>query len=172
MNDHNIQKRGQTLPEYALAFGIFFVAIIITLSISVSLFQPFQTSAQEISESDRIANQLVQSTFISDTGQKYVTSDECVVTAVQMFQEPPDSTPLENCQYDDSIETLTYKEYLGIENVSGARIRVIDEERTTVTYNSVDLEFGDDVPTQAQTSRSVRFITINNNIYQLEVVSW
>lgn len=172
----NDSKRGQTLPEFALAFGIFFLVILITFSVSYSLFQPFSTTSEQVSEADRVTNQLVQSTFVEKTDQTYVTSDRCILSTVQAFNgEDPEIYPTE-CGYTSDINSLEYDDYFALSEQRGAQVTIVDDSQNTVVYNSggdsVELKFGDNIPDQAQTTVSKRFVRVNGSLYQLEVVLW
>lgn len=169
--------KGQTLPEFALAFGIFFLVVLVTFSVSYSLFEPFSTTSERVSTADRVSNQLVQSTFVESGDQTYVTSDRCIISSVQALNGESTELYTEECGYTSEIQSQSYEEYFGLSPERGAKITIVDNDSNNVVYSTADgpieLTFGDDsVPDQAETTVSKRFVKVNDSIYQLEVILW
>lgn len=165
------RNRGQTLPDYAIAFGIFMLAILIAFSSSSELFDPYQSEQERISESNRIGNQLVQTTLISDQTQQYILDEECTVSAFQAFKGNS-TTIYDKCYYTDNIDDSTYREYMGMKEQRSVNVALINSSGATIQVNGVTLTFGSNVPDVANTTNSYRMVKLNGAHYRLRVTTW
>lgn len=165
-------KEGQTLPDFALAFGIFIIGIGVAFGATSSLFQQYNTNQDYISEGDRIANQLISNTLIEEDGTRYMLSQECTVTVFQAFNEESVQAD-EKCGYNSSIENQTVNEYFGHgDEGGGINFSIVDAENNIVTHNGQELETGNSIPDIANTTTSIRLIEFSGEVYELRVVVW
>lgn len=166
------QNRGQTLPDYVVAFGIFFLAISLAFGSTYSLFTPFESTYERVGEGDRVANTLVQTTFTEQGTRHYVLDADCTASAVNAFNGNSTQT-YKKCNYDSStITSVTHEKYIGLEKGTNIHVEIVDSSGNIATVNSTDLVFGDNVPTTANTSNSVRMVDINGDLYKLRVTVW
>lgn len=165
------QNRGQTLPDYAIAFGIFMLAVLIAFSATSELFEPYQTGQERIGESNRIANNLIHTTLISDDTQQYVLDGDCTSSAFQAFKGNS-PTLYDKCNYSDNIDDVPYRDYFGIKDDRAIRVAVIDTSGSVVSHNGVTLEFGSTVPDVANTTNAYRMVRLDGDEYRLRVTTW
>lgn len=171
MIHQNNSKIGQTLPDFAIAFGIFMLAVLISFSATHTLFQPYQTTQERIGEADRLANRLTYTTFTTPQEKPYVLDKDCTVSAIESFNGN-NPTLYDKCQYTSNIKSITYKEYLGISDRRGVRVVIVDANGNIESLNGTTLKFGSTVPEKANTTNSYRMVYLNGNIYRLKVTAW
>lgn len=173
MFENGSGQNGQTLPDFALAFGVFMIAITIAYSSTTVLFAPYQTTQERIGESDRIANRLVTTTLTaeSEVPHRYVLEQDCVTSA---FDAINGNSPTlhDKCDYTDDIDDVDYSTYLGLEEERGMRIAIIDADANVVTRDGVTLEAGGNVPEVAETTNAYRMVKIDGDLFRLRVTVW
>lgn len=168
---NNSSGSGQTLPDFAIAFGIFMLAVVISFSATSTLFQPYQTTQERIGEADRVANHLTYTTFAEEDANQYILDEDCTVSGMEALQGS-NPTLHDKCRYDSSINDNTYREYLGLEEDREIHVTIVDADGNIETLDGTTLEFGADIPEVADTTNSYRMVQINDNIYRLKVTIW
>lgn len=164
-------NRGQTLPDYAIAFGIFMLAVLLAFASTTQLFEPYQSEQERIGEANRIANNLSHTTLVSDETQQYILDEDCTVSAFQAFKG--NSTTLySKCDYTSDISSIGYREYFGIKDDRAINVNIVDESGSTITKSGVQLSFGSDVPDVANTTNAYRMVKLDNTEYRIRVTTW
>lgn len=165
------KNRGQTIPDYAIAFGVFMLAVILAFSATSQLFEPYESQQERIGESNRIANNLIHTSLISDSTSQYVLDKDCTVSAFQAFKG--NSTTLyDKCHYTDDIDDMSHREYMGMKNDRAVHVAIVDDSNSAISKDGVQLSFGSDVPDAANTTNSYRMIKLDGDEYRLRVTTW
>lgn len=131
-------ERGQTTLDFAIAMGLFLLAVAFTFSFVPSMTAPFVETHQDGSvASDRIASHLSEGA-LGDPNEPFVVNESC---ATHFFDDDP-SQPPSHCGYSGD----GYKERVGVSDRIDVRVEVLhvnttatnaDRFRTVCTNGSV-----------------------------------
>jgi hypothetical protein len=119
--------RGQTVIDFAIAMGVFLVAVAFVFTFIPSLTTPFVEGDQDRSvTADRVASHLAEG-GLGDPADPFVVDDDC---ARPFFDESNNSIPA-SCGYSGN----NLGEYVGVNT---------DRLQVNVTVEQIDPESGDD----------------------------
>lgn len=169
-------KRGQTAPEYPIAFGVFFFALLLSLSSLSPVLFPYITTSDQLASADRVADTIVQETYTNDTA--YTFSEPCVETAALSFRGQSVELHPE-CNYNaEQLEqiqngNLTVNEYFGIgQRQVKIQLKEINGPIVQIPNTTIDHQYGNDVPDKAEISSTARIVSVDGELYELEVTTW
>ena len=131
----NQDGRAQTTLDFAIAMGVFLLAVAFVFTFIPSLTSPFIDGNQEQSAiADRVASNLVEGS-LADPNDPYVLNTTCTTG----FFEETNGPETDHCGYTD--ETTDFRERIGVSdrpsvNVSLVRINATSRETTTLCEQS------------------------------------
>ncbi|MBP1986734.1 DUF7287 family protein [Halolamina salifodinae] len=160
--------RGQTVLDYAIGVGIFFVALTFVLATIPGMFSPFVGTGDT-----QIADRIATSTATDSLGapdQPYVLNRTCTVAFFEQMNGGP-SAPTD-CRFDTTATSLggvfaldsSQSVQIRIENGSG-NVAELGTDNTT-------LEAGNDPPGSTSVTTARRTVGIDGTTYWLEVRAW
>lgn len=164
-------NRGQTIPDYAIAFGVFMLAVLLAFAATSQLFEPYQSEQERIGEANRVANHLVHTSLLSDETQQYVLDKDCTVSAFQAFKGNS-PTLYDKCYYEDNIDDVSYRNYIGLKNDRAISVAIVDDSNSIITQNGVQMTFGSNVPDVANTTNAYRMVKLDGQQYRVRVTTW
>lgn len=159
--------RGQTVLDYAIAIGIFFVALVFVLGTIPGMFAPFVASSGDTQVADRLASSLAGDTLGSPS-EPFVLNGTCTEAFFEQL-EIGNAAP-ESCRFDTSATTL--RAMFSLDGTTNARVEIIRADGTTVTRNGTDLVAGETPPTRQTVSTARRTVGIDGETLTLEVHVW
>lgn len=116
-------QRGQTTLDFAIAMGIFLVALTFVFAFVPGMLQPFEESGpEETTLSNRVAKQLAGEALV-DPGEAPVLDISCTL---EFFRTSPTGSP--ECAFDQSVSVPDRSDSVFVD-----RIGVKDRQRLNVT---------------------------------------
>lgn len=160
------RDRGQTVLDYAIAAGIFFVALTFVLGFIPGMFAPF-TGAETAQVADRYATSL-STDRLGHPSEPYLLNETCTEEFFHQVSGGDDAPS--TCRYDTSGDTL--EAVLG--SGPGIKINVTIQsfDGQTVTLNGQDLVAGDQVPRSQGVTTARRAVRLDGKTYHLLVRVW
>lgn len=134
MEPTTTDRRAQTTLDFAIAMGVFLLAVAFVFTFIPSLTAPFVDGNQEQSAvADRVASNLVEGS-LADPDRPYVLN----VTCTTGFFEPDDSATVDGCGYNTSTDK--FRKRIGVSdrsrvNITIVRIDAATRDRTTLCYD-------------------------------------
>jgi len=160
--------RGQTTVDFAIAISIFLVAVVFTLTLVPSLFQPYDNTAEEQAVSDRAATTL-SSNVLTNPQDKYILDNNCTEEFFQQMTGTASNVGT-NCRFPDN--TFSLREMFRFSNGVFMNVTIEDTSGNVQTFNGTEMRAGDSVPDVADTTVSTRVVLFNGDKHYLKVVTW
>ena len=180
--DNIMNNRGQTPPEYPIAFGIFIFAVFLTLGSLSSVLLPYSSSAQEYSLANA-STDIISQEFVTEGEPNYILDHRCAEPAFRTLDgESPTIPP--DCQYSQQAlqqvqaGNLTAEEFLQLHSKQEQYyIALLDQSSSgsviTNPSTGYDYEIGTDPPDSAPNIISVdRIVLIDDTKVILRVIVW
>lgn len=116
-------RRAQTTLDFAIAMGVFLVALTFVFAFVPGMLQPFEEgSPEETTFGNRVANQLAGTTLV-DPGEVPVLDIGCTL---EFFRTNPTGSP--SCPFDQSVDVPGQSDPAFVD-----RLGVSDRQRLNVT---------------------------------------
>ncbi|MFC7155112.1 hypothetical protein ACFQPA_06535 [Halomarina halobia] len=153
--------RGQTTLDFAMAIGVFLLALVFALGVLPGMFAPFSgDSDAQVMKADRSAAHLSE----GHLGSPIRPTQLNATCTVAFFDN---ATPPAGCRYD----TPDLTEALGVE--SGTRVNVtIERAGAVATVDGTTLARGASPSRKGDVSTARRLVTLEGTTYQLVVRVW
>ena len=132
---HPPDRRAQTTLDFAIAMGVFLLAVTFVFTFIPSLTAPFIDGNQEQSAvADRVASNLVEGS-LADPNEPYVLD----VTCTNGFFDGTNESATDHCGYAN--DTTDYRERIGVSdrpkvNVSLVRVNATTRETEPMCYDA------------------------------------
>ena len=163
-------RRGQTVLDYAIGVGLFFVALVAVLGIIPGMFAPFTTGA-DAQIGDRVADSLA-SDVLGDPATPYVLDVECTWHFFEQLQTGTDAPTA--CRFDTTVDDP--EAMFGLDSTKSLHITISDFDGNVASLevdgDSRSLEAGDSIPTSASVTTARRNVHLDGQTYRLEVDVW
>ncbi|MEF8800031.1 MAG: hypothetical protein V5A38_00555 [Halolamina sp.] len=158
--------RGQTVLDFAVAVGIFFVALVFVLGTIPGIFAPF-ISGGSTQVADRTATSLAADTLgVPDT--PYVLNDTCTEG---FFRQLNGSGPAPlSCRFDTNASDL--HTMLALESAINIRVEIQDPDGSAATIDGTALVAGGTLPERSTVTTARRTVGLEGQSYTLEVHVW
>ena len=177
----NQNERAQTTLDFAIAMGVFLLAVAFVFTFIPSLTSPFIDGNQEQSAvADRVASNLVEGS-LADPNDPYVLDVACTTG----FFEGTNDSATDHCGYTQA--TTDFRERIGVSdrprvNVSLVRVNATSRERTTLCDDgngnvgtgscAVDYRVGGDPADAESVTVARRVVSIDGEDATLFVRVW
>jgi hypothetical protein len=180
--DNIMNNRGQTPPEYPIAFGIFIFAVFLTLGSLSSVLLPYSSSAQEYSIANSSAD-IISQEFASEGTPNYILESDCAEPAFRTLDGENPTVP-SDCQYSkqalENVQdgSLTAEEFLQLPTKEEQYyIALLDKSSSgsviTNPSTGYEYEIGTNPPDSAPNIISIdRIVLINDTKVILRVIVW
>jgi len=160
-------ERAQTVLDYGISVGIFFVALVFVLGTIPGIFAPFVGSNVDTQVADRLASSL-STDMLGSPQDQFILNATCTE---EFFIQLSDNGPAqESCRFDTTTADL--QTMFGLESTTNVRIEINHLNGTTGTLNGTTLVAGEAQPTQQSVSTAQRIVGIDGESHTLEVHVW
>jgi len=160
--------RGQTVLDYGIAVGIFFVALVFVLGTIPGMFAPF-TGSGDTQIADRVATSLGADT-LGTPDTPYVLNESCTegfFTQLETDGGEPAST---SCRFDATAADL--HGMLTLDSGVGIRVEIRNLDGTTAQLDGTTLVAGGTLPERSTVTTARRTVGFSGNSHTLEVHVW
>jgi hypothetical protein len=158
--------RGQTVLDFAIAVGIFFVALVFVLGTIPGIFAPF-ISGGDTQVADRTATALSADTLgIPDT--PYVLNETCTAGFFSQLNGGP--TAPTSCRFDTNASDL--HTMLALEATINIRVEIEDPDGSAATIDATSLVAGGTLPERSTVTTARRTVGLEGQSHTLEVHVW
>jgi len=154
--------RGQTVLDYGIAVGIFFVALVFVLGTIPGMFAPFVGGSGDTQVADRLASSLAAD-MLTHPSQPFVLNRTC--TDAFFDQMNNGTSAPEDCRFDTRAENL--QSVFALDATTDVRV-----ELSPVDGGGIDWGAGDSLPSGTSVSTARRTVGIDGETYTLEVHVW
>lgn len=158
--------RGQTVLDFAIAVGIFFVALVFVLGTIPGMFAPF-TGGGDTQVADRVATSLAADT-LGAPATPYVLNETC--TEGFFTQLDGGTAAPTTCRFDTNASDL--HTMLALDSTIGVRVEIQDQAGNTATLNGTTLVAGDALPERSTVTTARRTVGLDGQSHTLEVHVW
>ncbi|MFB6219985.1 MAG: hypothetical protein ABEH90_00980, partial [Halolamina sp.] len=159
--------RGQTILDYGIAVGIFFVALVFVLGTIPGMFAPFTGGSGDTQVADRIATSLAVDTLgAADT--PYVLNATC--TEAFFTQVTGGAAAPTTCDFDTTETDLNG--VFALDSTVDIRVEIETLDGSAATLDGTTLEAGDSLPDRMTVTTARRTVGIDGQTYTLEVHVW
>lgn len=162
--------RAQTVLDYGMAVGLFFVALVFVLGVVPGMFDPF-TAGSDTGIGDRVATSLAAD-HLGDPAEPYVLDEECTWEFFDQLNGG-DSAPT-HCRYDTDAADL--ESLFGVGSTTSLNVTVTDFSGDTVVFTYGDqsrtLTAGDPLPARSSVTTARRTVHLDGETYRLGVSVW
>jgi len=164
-------ERAQTVLDYAIGVGIFFVALTFVLATIPGMFSPF-VGTGDTQVADRVATATATGA-LGVPDQPYVLDRNCTVGFFQQLNDStgdPEWLDPGDCRFDTTATTPV--EMFALDSGQSAQIRIENADQAVATLDGVTLEAGNDPPGSTSVTTARRTVGIDGTTYWLEVRAW
>ncbi|GAB7093386.1 hypothetical protein JCM30237_05380 [Halolamina litorea] len=158
--------RGQTVLDYAIGMGVFFIALAFVIATIPGMFAPFVGTGDTL-VADRVAT-TAATERLGSPDDPYVLDRDCTVAFFEQVNGG-DAAP-SNCRFDTTATTLNG--VFGLDDTESIQLRIEDADRQPATLDGVTLEAGEDPPSSTSVTTARRTVGIDGATYWLEVRAW
>lgn len=162
--------RGQTVLDYAIGVGLFFVALVFVLGTIPGMFTPF-AAGTDAQVGDRVATSLA-SDRLGDPSTPYLLDTECTWEFFDQMRTGDDAPA--TCRYDTTVDSL--QPLFGLDAGTGINVSVTTLDGTTATLANggpaLTLAAGDAIPSGVSVTTARRNVRLEGATYRLEVHVW
>lgn len=155
--------RAQTVLDYGIAVGIFFVALVFVLGTIPGMFAPFVGGSGDTQVADRLASSL-SADMLADPGQPFVLNATCTDAFFEQLDGGPDAPG--TCRFDTSADDL--QGVFALDSTTNARVELSHVDGS----GAHDGTAGEALPTGTTVSTARRTVGIDGETYTLEVHVW
>lgn len=163
-------ERGQTVLDYAMAVGLFFVALVFVLGVVPGMFDPF-TAGTDTGVGDRVASSLAVDQ-LGDPTDPYVLNRTCTWSFFDQMQTGTDAPS--TCRFDTSVDDPVT--LFGLDDSTSLNVSITDFDETPVVLTdggpARTLQAGDPLPTKSSVTTARRNVHLAGQTYRLEVHVW
>lgn len=159
-------ERAQTVLDFAIGVGIFFVALTFVLATIPGMFSPF-VGAGDTQVADRVATSAATDAF-GGPDNPYVLNRTCTVAFFDRMENGT-SVPTD-CRFDTTATTL--REVFALDSSQSIQIRIENADQGVASIDGVALEAGNDPPSSTSVTTARRTVGIDGTTYWLEVRAW
>ncbi|MFW5937461.1 MAG: DUF7287 family protein [Halanaeroarchaeum sp.] len=160
-------ERGQTVLDYAIGVGIFFVAVAFVVATIPGMFTPF-VGTGDTQVADRVATSVATGT-LGSPDEPYVLDRRCTVAFFDQLQDEDNPAP-GDCRFDTSAKTVGEVFDLGVDE--SVQLRFEDADGDVATIDDTTLEAGAEPPDSTSVTITRRTVGIHGETYWLEVRAW
>ena len=161
--------RAQTVLDYGIAVGIFFVALVFVLGTIPGMFAPFVGGSGDTQVADRLASSL-SADMLADPGEPFVLNASC--TEGFFRQLDGGATAPGSCRFDTSPSATELTPMFALDSTTNVRVEIQRLDGSTRTLNATTLTAGDSLPSQTTISSARRTVGIDGETHTLEVHVW
>lgn len=158
--------RGQTVLDYAIGIGIFFVAVTFVVGTIPGMFTPF-VGAGDTQVADRVASSLATGT-LGSPDKPYVLDKNC--TAGFFDQMNDNGTASTECRFDTNATDLGA--VFALDSTQGINVQIENTTGVPATLDGTTLEAGRDPPPSTTVTSARRTVGIDDTTYWLVVQAW
>lgn len=163
-------ERGQTVLDYAMGVGLFFVALVFVFGIVPGMFDPF-TVGSDTGVGDRVASSLSVDQ-LGDPAEPYVLNEECTWEFFDQMQTGDDAPA--SCRFDTTVDGPAAM--YGLDSSTSLNVTITDFDDTPVVLSGAGgdrtLRAGEPLPTTSSITTARRNVHLAGRTYRLEVNVW
>jgi hypothetical protein len=160
--------RGQTVLDFAIAVGIFFVALVFVLGTIPGMFAPF-TGGGDTQVADRVATSLGADT-LGAPATPYVLNETCTEGFFRQLESDGATPAPTSCRFDTAAGDLYTM--LALDTTISIRVEIQDLDGNTATLNGTDLVAGGSLPERSTVTTARRTVGVDGHSHTLEVHVW
>jgi hypothetical protein len=165
--DLRVDDRGQTVLDYGIAVGIFFVALVFVLGAIPGMFAPFEGSSGDTQIADRIGSSLAVDT-LGDPETPHVLNETCTEGFFTQLSGGADAA--DTCRFDTNASDLN--EMFALDSTVDIRVEIRTLDDTVASINGTTLEAGEEVPERSTVTTARRTVALDGRSHTLEVHVW
>ena len=155
--------RAQTVLDYGIAVGIFFVALVFVLGTIPGMFAPFVGGSGDTQVADRLASSL-SADMLAHPSEPFVLNATCTEG---FFDQLDTGTPAPSgCRFDTTATDL--QGVFALDSTTNVRVELAPVDGT----GGIDAVAGEALPTQTTVSTARRTVGIAGESHTLEVHVW
>jgi len=166
MSRRGVDDRGQTVLDYAIGVGIFFVALMFVVATIPGMFAPF-VGTGDTQVADRVATSVATGS-LGSPDEPYVLDQRCTVAFFDQLRDGT-SAPAD-CRFDTSATTIG--EMFALDSAQSIRLQFEDAEGGIATIDGTTLAAGESPPDGVSVTIARRTVGIDGTTYWLEVHAW
>jgi hypothetical protein len=159
--------RAQTVLDYGIAVGIFFVALVFVLGTIPGMFAPFVGSSGDTQVADRLASSL-SGDMLGSPSEPFILNATC--TEEFFRQLDTNTTAPTSCRFDTTADSL--RTMFALDGTTNVRVEITRSNGTTRTLDETTLVAGGSLPTQQTVSTARRVVSLDGETHTLEVYVW
>lgn len=159
--------RAQTVLDYGIAVGIFFIALVFVLGTIPGMFAPFVGGSVDTQVADRLASSL-SADVLAHPSQPFVLDVDC--TEGFFRQLGGGASAPDRCRFDTSATDL--QTMFALDATANVRIEIQHLDGTTRTLDGTTLVAGGSLPSGTSVSTARRTVGIRGETHTLEVYVW
>ena len=156
-------ERAQTVLDYGIAVGIFFVALVFVLGTIPGMFAPFVGSSGDTQVADRLATSL-SADLLAHPSEPFILNETCTEAFFDQVDGGSDA-PL-GCQFDTRKNDL--QGVFALDSTTDVRVELTPINGTA----GINRTAGEPLPTRTTVSTARRTVGIEGNTHTLEVHVW
>jgi len=162
-------SKGQTTVDFAIAISIFFVAIIFTLTLVPTLFQPYESKASEKATSERLAK-TISKNVLTNPNEEYILNESCTEEFFVQTNGMLNNIGGPDCRFDDGA--LSLRQMFRFDSTVFVNVTIEDSSGNVRNFNGSTMAAGPNPPEVADTSVSKRVVFFDNDQHYLKVTTW
>lgn len=155
--------RAQTVLDYGIAVGIFFVALVFVLGTIPGMFAPFVGSSGDTQVADRLATSL-SSDMLAHPSEPFILNETCTQAFFDQVNGGPNASL--GCHFDTGADDL--QGVFALDTVTDVRVELTPLDGT----GGINRTAGESLPTQTTVSTARRTVSVEGKTHTLEVHVW
>ena len=159
--------RGQTILDYGIAVGIFFVALVFVLGTIPGMFAPFDGGSGDTQIADRIGSSLAVDT-LGDPDTPHVLNETCTEGFFTQLNGGADAA--DTCRFDTDASDLN--EVFALDSTVDIRVEIRTLDDNVASLNGQTLAAGGEVPERSTVTTARRTVALDGRSHTLEVHVW
>lgn len=155
--------RAQTVLDYGIAVGIFFIALVFVLGTIPGMFSPFVGGSGDTQVADRLASSL-SADMLTHPSQPFILDATCTEAFFQQLNTG-DNAP-DDCRFDTTANDL--QGVFALDTTTNVRVELSPVDGT----GGINATAGETLPSQTTVSAARRTVGIEGETHTLEVHVW
>lgn len=155
--------RAQTVLDYGIAVGIFFVALVFVLGTIPGMFAPFVGGSGDTQVADRLASSL-SADMLTHPNQPFVLDETCTQAFFDQMNTGTDAP--DHCRFDTTADTLGTA--FALDATTDVRVELSPADGGA----GIDVAAGDSLPSGTSISTARRTVGVDGETHILEVHVW
>lgn len=168
-------KRAQTTADFAIAIGVFLLAVGGIIAAAHGLFAPYEEPNQKTVAAERLAEELTTNTLTYPWDSSSKLDQTCTVAFFDKYQDgqlSEENTPGEHVDCSVSLTADSLNDAVGLHNKYFVSISIEHLNGTVASHNGVKLQAGASGSSQSQVAIETRTVTLQGEPYVLRVEVW